>query len=68
MNKQYKNIISTTMAKYLIRQKSLGRYLVDIRPHKEDRKRSIFVFELNDEVSKAMSEYYTGIELGGGKL
>lgn len=61
MDKQYKNIISATMARYLIKQCGLGKYLIDIKPHKDNKYRTVFTFELSDDVRNFMSVYHKSL-------
>ncbi len=54
MIKTERIILTPTLAKHLL---ALGFRIVDLKPHKEDYKRTVFVFENCDALALAVNEY-----------
>lgn len=52
MDKQYKEIFTPYVARRLIR---MGNPIYDIKPQKEDRNKTIFVFEVTEKLQKDMA-------------
>ena len=55
-SKKLRVIYSTALAKKLIGQ---GYIVRDIKPNDKDRKRTIFLFEDNEELEKVVNEFTT---------
>ena len=52
MNKQYKEIFTPYVARRLLK---MGNPIYDIKPKKEDRNQTIFVFEITEKLQKDMA-------------
>lgn len=52
MDKQYKEIFTPYVARRLLR---MGNPICDIKPKKEDRSQTIFVFEITEKLQKDMA-------------
>lgn len=52
MDKQYKEIFTPYVARRLLK---MGNPIYDIKPRKEDRLQTIFVFEITEKLQKDMA-------------
>lgn len=54
MKRDGKLIFSPQVAKFLLHR---GCKIIDLKPNKNDRKQSVFIFEYSDDLNNALADY-----------